>query len=242
MGLKGAAMTLRNSALAPTALVLVLLCSSDAWGQKPPGTAPIIPQVVPQEAVECTGWHALCSLADDCAPNGECGCWRVNENYMVGTSNIKNDQIKATTQRRCTNKNPCGLDEAPVCAAIQSGQFTVGGVASPWISTYSYRGWCENWDPVECTNVDKAPWADCMTSPCWENSDPDRPLTCACTINHGPFVGTNGTCVAAGGERNMMSTIPLHSWNFRLQTFNFDMPGYGYVKGACSAIHSDLYR
>jgi hypothetical protein len=55
-------------------------------------------------------------------------------------------------------------------------------------------------------------------------------------------VGTNGTCAAAGGAGNMMSTIPLHSWNFLLQTFTFDMPGYAYVKGACSAIHSDFYR
>ena len=113
-------MTLRALALAST--VMVLLCSTTVLGQKPPGVPPTIPQVVPQEAVECTGWHALCSLADDCTSNGECNCWRVNENYMVGTSNIKNDQIKAATQRRCTNKNPCGVDEAPVCTAIQSGQ------------------------------------------------------------------------------------------------------------------------
>jgi hypothetical protein len=235
-------MTFRTLALA--SIGAVFLCSPIVSAQRSPIVPPVVPQVVPQETVECTGWHALCSLADDCSANGECDCWRVNENYVVATSNIKNDQIRATTQRRCTNKNPCGVDEAPVCTAIQSGQFTVAGVAYPWISTYSYRGWCENWDPVKCTdgNQGAGAWADCMTSPCWENSSgTDRPLTCACTINHGEFVGTNGSCVAGGGAGNMMSTIPLHSWNFPLQTFTFDMPGYEYVKGACSAIHSSIF-
>lgn len=217
-------------------VVLVLTYGSMAWAQAPIEDAP-------QLSVACTGWHALCSLATDCKVWGneaDCACWKVKEPYVVVTSNIKNDTfggatIKENTQSTCTILHPCDVDEAPVCEAIRKlkdGQ---------WVSTYSYRGWCENWDPVACEGKNTGPWADCMTSPCTEiqggKAHHDRPLSCQCTVNNGPFVGTDGRCKTKKGT--VMSTIPKDSWDFKKGTFAFPMPGYEYVKGACAPLKSD---
>ena len=101
--------------------------SSTTWSKPPSEHANNKPR--PQIAVECTGWHALCSLATDCAYDPEtgvadCACWQVNGQHVVATSNIKNAAfggapIKEETQRRCTTAHPCELDEAPVCQAIK---------------------------------------------------------------------------------------------------------------------------
>jgi hypothetical protein len=231
-------MRLRIFALATSAAFAA--CGSIAWAQ----TA--LPAY--QEAVECTGWHALCDFAVDCRVNldgtASCACWRVNENYMVGVSNIKNSGLKAATQAACTKDYPCGVDEAPVCAAIQSGTYTVDGDAREyeWVSTYSYRGWCDHWNPVRCEGREAGPWADCMTSPCIETKgrigNPDRPLTCRCTIETSAFIGSMGSCRTRPGE--VMSTIPRVSWDFRNAEFAFPMPGYDeYVKRACGRLRSD---
>jgi hypothetical protein len=55
---------------------------------------------VPQDWVECTGWHALCSASNDCKVNGDradCGCLRVNENHIVETSAIQDAAVKRLT-------------------------------------------------------------------------------------------------------------------------------------------------
>lgn len=200
----------------------------------------------PQVTVECSGWHALCSLATDCRATGgeqaDCACWKVNEQHMIMTSNIKNETfggapIKEDTRRRCTTDTPCGLDEAPVCGAIQDLLET-----DAWVSTYSYRGWCDHWDPVKCELYNAGPWADCMTSPCVvsaDPTDPNRPLSCQCTLNNGPYVGTNGTC-SRKNSNIVMSTIERFIWNFNDNEFAIAVPGYSeYVKSACAPIQSD---
>jgi len=234
---------MRLPILALASLAAVFACSATVKAEKPSITPPVVPQV----SVECTGWHALCSLATDCrvGPSGkaDCDCWRVDENHMVVTGAIKDPAVRAATQRRCTNKNPCGVDEAPVCKAIQSREMIVDGVQTDWVSTYSYRGWCKNWKPVACdrTNGKDGPWADCMTSPCTENhSGTDRPLTCQCTVHDGGFIGTNGGCATAQDE--VMSTIPRETWSFENNQFTLDMNGYEFVKGACADIGSDSIR
>lgn len=89
-----------------------------------------------------------------------------------------------------------------------------------WISTYSYRGWCQNWDPVECQGEDAGPWADCMTSPCEVVDDSDRPLSCRCTVNVDPFVGTNGSCDDENPE-TVMFTIERFTLDFKNNGFPF---------------------
>jgi len=81
--------------------------------------------VEPQLAVVCTGWHALCSFTTDCQTNGgdkaDCACWRVNETHIVVTDSIQDTAVKRMTQTRCTTRNACDVDEAPVCSAIRDG-------------------------------------------------------------------------------------------------------------------------
>jgi len=194
--------------------------------------------VKPQIAVVCRGWHALCDFSTDCEVVGNtanCACWEVNEPYIVITSKIQDKEVKKVTQTHCTAANPCDVNEAPVCKAIRSGQYKVKNVKYPWVSTFSYRGWCDNWNPVACAS---GPWADCMAAPCTviqDPFDPERPLSCQCRLMTGEFIATQGNC----DPGNVMSTIPRGSWDFTRETFSFPMPGYEYVKGACAILQSD---
>jgi len=230
-------MRLFVSALVAIALVLTFgsLASAQATDDKP------------QETVECTGWHAVCALATGCQVVGQdtadCACWKVNERHVVVTIGIKDDtfggkQIMERTRSKCTTLHPCGLDEAPVCHAIKKLL-----PSRQWVSTFSYRGWCRNWDPVKCEGEKAGPWADCMTSACTESQDPQdrrRPLNCQCTVHNGPFVGTRGTCDGRPGT--VMSTIQISFWDFDNDMFaSFaEMPGNEYVnKEACGRLTSD---
>jgi hypothetical protein len=197
----------------------------------------------PQPVVVCRGWHALCDFATNCEVVGDqanCACWKVKEPYIVETSKIQDQAVKEVTQAICTASHPCDIDEAPVCKAIRFGQFKVDDVKYRWVSTFSYRGWCENWKPVPCgyTEGSWATWADCMSAPCTSidnPSDPERPLSCQCRVMEGPFIGTQGSC----DEGNVMSTEPLGNWDFHKNTFRVPMPGYQFVKGACAELESD---
>ena len=198
----------------------------------------------PQVTVECTGWHALCDFAADCAigpnvPQGKtkCECWRVSERHIVVTEAIKDEtfgpdsQVKERTQKTCTQQQPCGLDEAPVCQAIKSVP------ANEWVSTYSYRGWCAKWKPVACFGL----WADCMTSACNVTKsprDPNRPLSCYCALKHSGYVGTVGSCNVAA--TTVESTFRIELWDFENKEYRFDMPGNEYVnREACQPLTSD---
>jgi hypothetical protein len=204
---------------------------------------------VPQDIVVCTGWHALCTASHNCTMRGDkadCDCMRVNETHIVVTSEIQDADVKNQTAVQCTNKHPCGVDQAPVCFAIKSGEYKVDDVKYDWVSTYSYRGWCDLWlKPTACDqNVagyagDKY-YAICDAAPCRENpnpSDPDMPLICECRVNDTPFVGINGSCTGDNG--GIMSSMPLWAWDFQNNTYPFPMPGYEYVQSACDELKSD---
>lgn len=207
-------------------------------------------KAVPQDWVECTGWHALCSASNDCKMKGDkadCDCLRVNENHIVETSAIQDAAVKRLTMARCTSQHPCDVDQAPVCKAIADGQYEVDNVKYDWVSTYSYRGWCGllQVKPKACDT--RAPgytgdknWAICDAAPCTENSnpaDPEKPLSCQCRVEKTPFVGPGGRCVGDNG--GIMSSFPLEAWDFQNNTYPFPMPGYEYVQGACSTLKSD---
>jgi hypothetical protein len=215
--------------------LLFLSYGSMGWCEPPPENAP-------QTSVVCTGWHALCDAAADCQVIGGqayCDCWAVDEQHVVETSKIQDPELLRETQRRCTTGDPCDVDEAPVCAAIQDGTFTVDNVAYQWVSTYSYLAWCTTFrpSPSPCTGE----WADCMSAPCTEISDPDdpaRPLSCQCRLqepegDRNTFVGINGTC-SPNGPTEVMSTIASRLWDFEKQTYRIPPPGYEYVSGACA--------
>ena len=206
--------------------------------------------VVPQLLVVCTGWHALCSGSADCqltSEGADCDCWRVDETHIVATSEIQDAAVKRRTEARCTNKHPCDVDEAPVCGAIREGEYEVEGVRYPWVSTFSYRGWCDLYRPKACDPGEDGYagdyyWTVCDAAPCTEvesPSDPDRPLRCQCEVQEGPFVGTKDSCTGENG--GIISAMPLWVWDFENDTWALPMPGYDYVKGACEALESDAF-
>jgi hypothetical protein len=231
-------------ALAATALGTALMAGA---GEKP-GIGTGHSAVVPQLLVVCTGWHALCSGTTDCQWSGDeaaCDCWRVNETHIVATSEIQDPGVKRRTETRCTNRHPCAIDEAPVCGAIADGQYEVDGVRYPWVSTFSYRGWCSLYEPKACDPAEDGYsgdyyWAICDAAPCTElmdPPDPDRPLRCQCPVLDGPFVGTKNSCT--GDDGGIISAMPLWIWDFDQNTWAFPMPGFDYVKPACDPLQSD---
>jgi hypothetical protein len=206
----------------------------------------------PQGSVVCTGWHALCTASTDCKMNDDktraaCDCLRVNETHIVLTGEIQDTAVKSLTLAKCTKEHPCDVDQAPVCSAIKSGQYTVDNVKYDWVSTYSYRGWCSLLGTkLKACHVN-APgytgdpfWAICDVAPCTENqhpSNPDKPLSCQCRVEKTPFVGTNGSCTGDNG--GIMSSMELGVWDFQNNTYRFPVPGYEYVQGACAPLKSD---
>jgi len=231
-----------------------------AWAATIPGTAALLwageksgigaehSAVVPQFLVACTGWHALCSATTDCRLSGdtaECDCWRVNETHLVATSEIQDPMVKHLTEARCTNRRPCDVGEAPVCAAIAEGEYEVAGVRYDWVSTFSYRGWCSFYQPIACDPDEVGYsgdyyWAICDAAPCEELTDPpdpDRPLRCHCPVQEGPFVGGTDSCT--GDDGGIISAMPMWVWDFDQETWTVPVPGYDYVKAACDSLRSD---
>jgi hypothetical protein len=205
-------------------------------------------KAAPQMLVECTGWHALCSGSVDCQVNGtgaECACWSVNEPHIIMTGEIQDPTVKRVTEARCTDKHPCAIDEAPVCGAIRARKYVVDGVNYDWVSTFSYRGWCELYQPKACVPeepgyIGDTQWTICDAAPCVETSsatDPERPLSCQCRVKDGPFIGTKDSCTGENG--GIISAMPLEVWDFENATFTSPVPGFDHVRAACAPLRSD---
>lgn len=208
------------------------------------------PAGAPQDSVVCTGWHALCSASTDCKVIGDkaiCTCLRVDETHIVVTATIQDLAVKRATLDQCTSEHPCATDDAPICNVIRNGQYEVDGTTYAWVSTYSYRGWCDLLTPPPIPCDQGAPgyagdryWAVCDSAPCTElanPSDPQKPLSCECRVEDTPFVGPQHRCT--GDDGGIISSFPLSAWDFEHNTYRIPMPGYEYVKGACDALESD---
>lgn len=206
----------------------------------------------PQDFVVCTGWHALCSASFDCRMNGSsatCDCLRVDEPHIVETGAIQDPAARRQTLDACTNEHPCAVDRAPVCDAISHGTYAVDHVSYAWVSTYSYRGWCDLLTPSPVPCDPSAPgyagdrsWAVCDGAPCTvipTPSDPERPLSCQCRVENTPFVGPQGRCT--GDHGGIISSFPLSAWDFAHNTYRTPMPGYEFVQGACAPLKSDPF-
>lgn len=209
-------------------------------------------QKPPQDFVVCTGWHALCSASADCKMNNDradCDCFRVNETHIVETDEIQDTAVKRLTNAKCTDEHPCATDEAPVCKAIKDGQYQVKDVSYAFVSTFSYRGWCSllQAKPKACDQrvpgyAGDLNWAICDGAPCTESRnppDPERPLSCQCRLENGPFLGANGRCTGDNG--GIMSSSPLSAWDFQNNTYRIPLPGLDYVQGACAPLKSDPF-
>ena len=198
----------------------------------------------PQAVVECLGEHALCNATTNCkivsGTQADCACYKVDEIHLVETEKILDKKARLLTRTRCTTAHPCKVGRAPICRVIREGRYRVGTTTYPSVSTFSYRGWCETFNPVKCEGPKAGPWADCMAAPCTvDPTHPERPLNCQCLITNSAFVGIAGSCESRPGE--VMSTIPRVGWNFEDGAFSVPMPGNDYVnRGACKPLRSDF--
>lgn len=156
----------------------------------------------PNQWITCFGPYALCYYAD-CAVTpdsdgtvADCPCFEWFGTNHVLLNSILNDDLFEQTKEFCTN-NPdlCTQpNQAPVCAAINSGTFFEG---SEFISTFGfYMAAKEPIGSTDCTSQ-PGPYAGCMTAPCLgptlpTTDDGTAMLTCQCPIFDGPFqVGRN---------------------------------------------------
>jgi hypothetical protein len=243
-------MKLRLLAITSLASLAMSHPSSCLAEKQGPSAQGLESRAVPEVLVPCTGWHAFCGAATDCRMNGnmaDCDCLRVNETHLVAPSEIQDPVLRRLTEAKCTNKHPCGVDEAPICKTIRDGQYTVDGVKYQWVSTFSFRGWCDYYKPKACDR--DAPgyagdryWAICDVAPCTESanpSDPERPLTCQCRVEDSSFVGTKNSCTGDNG--GLISAMPIWVWDFERDTWTMSFPEYDYPKGACAALKSDAF-
>jgi hypothetical protein len=114
-----------------------------------------------------------------------------------------------------------------------------------WVSTFSYRGWCDLYrpracDPSEPGYVGDSQWTICGVAPCTEMpnpTDPERPLNYQCRIRSGPFVGTKDSCTGESG--GIISAMPLEVRDFENKTFTASVPGFDRVRAACAPLRSD---
>lgn len=234
-----------------TSLTIAVAATGLADNRGSSGERSVNAAVEPQLAVVCSGWHALCTASADCqvisSDRVDCACWRINETHIVVTSEIQDPVVRRMTQTRCTSRNTCDVDEAPVCGAIRDGRYEVHQVKYDWVSTYSYRGWCGFYRPKACDTTQPdydgdTRWAVCDAAPCTEiddPADPERPLSCQCRVMEGPFVGTSGSCTGANG--GIISAIAIEYWDFEKSDYTSPVPGYEYVRGACAPLKSDLW-
>lgn len=124
----------------------------------------------------------------------DCPCfeWFGTSHVLIGA--ILSLDLYLETDAFCTaNPGLCNQpNQAPVCQAINDGSFMDGAQA---ISTFSfYRAAQEPIGSTDCT-AEPAPYAGCMTSPCFgatfPGADPDTTMiNCECPIFDGPFQAT----------------------------------------------------
>ncbi len=146
--------------------------------------------------VPCFGPYALCYYADCTVSPGsngsvvDCPCYETFGTNYVMVNGILNLNVYWETVTFC-NQNPdlCQQpNQAPVCAAIHSGQFMRG---ADQISTFGY--YLAAQEPIGSTDCENQPglYAGCMTSPCYDpttaNSDNTTTIQCQCPTWDGPF-------------------------------------------------------
>lgn len=133
-----------------------------------------------------------CTLTDD-GRFANCKCFEIPYGpYFVLMTSILNYPVYLATVRECgADGSACvgQTNKAPVCDVINRGTLIPGADV---ISTFSFA--CAPEQGIGQTPCAMAPYAGCMTAPCWR--DDGGGLTCQCPVYDGPFqVGNFGaTC------------------------------------------------
>jgi len=147
----------------------------------------------------CFGPYALCFYANcDVAPDGKvsnCPCYESFGPSFVLMNGILNADLYQQTVAQCgsTGANCQTINSAPVCAAVNRGDFYANATR---VSTFSF--YLASEEPIGITNcTDPGLYAGCMTAPCsgptMTNSDGTVSINCDCPNYDGPFqIGKDG--------------------------------------------------
>jgi hypothetical protein len=138
-----------------------------------------------------------CKLTPD-GHYANCQCFDIPYGaYFVDINAILNHGVYEETIAKCgTDGSLCGAtNSAPVCGAVNQGNLIPG---TSVYSTFSFD--CVPTNGIGQTNCSQAPYAGCMTAPCFPTGKPGI-VQCSCPVFDGPYqVGQNDQVCTLGDD------------------------------------------
>ena len=138
-----------------------------------------------------------CTLTSD-GNYANCQCFNIPYGvYFVDINAILNHAVYEQTVAQCgADGSLCAtLNSAPVCANVNQGNLIPG---SSIYSTFSFDCIPEN--GLGLTNCSNAPYAGCMTAPCFKTGQAGI-VKCSCPVFNGPYqVGQNDQACTLGDD------------------------------------------
>ncbi len=138
-----------------------------------------------------------CTLTSD-GHYANCQCFDIPYGvYFVDINAILNHSAYENTIAQCgTDGSRCGtINSAPVCQAVNQGNLIPG---TKVYSTFSLD--CVPTNGIGQTNCSRAPYAGCMTAPCFPTSQSGI-VQCSCPVFDGPYqVGQNDQACTLGDD------------------------------------------
>ncbi len=127
-----------------------------------------------------------------------CQCYDIPYGvYFVDINAILNHQVYQDTVAKCgPDGSGCGtINSAPVCQQVNSGTLIPG---STIYSTFSFD--CVPTNGLGSTECGHAPYAGCMTAPCFATAT-EGIVQCSCPVYNGPYqVGQNDQQCSLGSD------------------------------------------
>ena len=134
-------------------------------------------------------------------PNGlyaNCNCFNIPYGvYFVDINGILNHSVYESTVAQCgIDGSLCAtMNSAPVCQSINQGTLIPG---TSLFSAFSFD--CIPTDGIGQTGCTQAPYAGCMTAPCFKTGNPGI-VQCSCPVFNGPYqVGQNNQACTLGDD------------------------------------------
>ena len=168
--------------------------------------------LTPSNFVPCRGGpFALCyysgpsngteDLSCTVTPDGKfanCQCFDIPYGvYYVDINAILNNSVYQNTIDQCgLDGSGCATpNSAPVCQSVNDDTLIPN---AKMFSTFSFD--CVSSNGIGQTNCGAAPYAGCMTAPCFPGDKPGL-VTCSCPVFNGPYqVGQNNQACTLGGD------------------------------------------
>ncbi|MGH7987127.1 MAG: hypothetical protein ACREQX_12685 [Candidatus Binataceae bacterium] len=168
--------------------------------------------LTPTNFVPCRGGpYALCYYSGpntgsedlSCKPTADgryanCQCFDIPYGvYFVDINAILNHDVYVETLAACgSDGSQCQtLNSAPVCQAVNQGTLMPH---ADLFSTFSFD--CVPTNGIGQTNCSQAPYAGCMTAPCYETGT-NGIAQCSCPVFNGPYqVGQNDQVCSLGDD------------------------------------------